>query len=243
MALLLPVAAVAEIELRSGETQNTLVELYTSEGCSSCPPADRWYSSLREHPQLWHRIVPVAYHVDYWNYLGWRDPFSQSKFSHRQRRHVREGNITHVYTPGVLALGKEWRNWRYGWRYGETPPLSERRTGVLQLNVTAGEFEASFAPQNPSTLPASTLPASTLTIALLGTGLSTAVRSGENRGKTLRHDFVVLASRSYHSSDLHWQGELPNSTAAHQPQQTAWAAWVSREGSLKPIQAVGGWRQ
>ena len=57
----------------SGEARTMLVELFTSEGCSSCPPADAWISQLKESPDLWKKIVPVAFHVDYWNNLGWRD--------------------------------------------------------------------------------------------------------------------------------------------------------------------------
>jgi len=60
----------------SGDTQNSLIELFTSEGCSSCPPADAWISQLKESPDLWKKIVPVAFHVDYWNNLGWRDRFA-----------------------------------------------------------------------------------------------------------------------------------------------------------------------
>ena len=57
----------------SGVTRTTLLELFTSEGCSSCPPAEKWLSQLKSNPDLWKKIVPIAFHVDYWDHLGWRD--------------------------------------------------------------------------------------------------------------------------------------------------------------------------
>jgi hypothetical protein len=71
LLLLLALPIQAQQILRSPSQQATFVELYTSEGCSSCPPANRWYSSLLLHPGLWQQVISVAFHVDYWNYLGW----------------------------------------------------------------------------------------------------------------------------------------------------------------------------
>ena len=65
-----------EASFRSGPQPVWLLELFTSEGCSSCPPAEKWLGALREDPRLWHEFVPVAWHVDYWDRLGWRDRFS-----------------------------------------------------------------------------------------------------------------------------------------------------------------------
>src|SRR5947207_2933082 len=69
----------------SGETAATLVELFTSEGCSSCPPADAWMSRLKRNPDLWKAIVPAVFHVDYWDRLGWPDRFARPEFTRRQR--------------------------------------------------------------------------------------------------------------------------------------------------------------
>src|SRR4029077_9083235 len=60
----------------SGDTQSSLIELFTSEGCSSCPPAEKWLSALKSSSDLWKKAVPVAFHVDYWDHLGWRDRFA-----------------------------------------------------------------------------------------------------------------------------------------------------------------------
>src|SRR5271156_4139860 len=96
-------------EFRSGETQNHLLELFSSEGCSSCPPADAWLASLRGSSDLWKKFVPVEFHVDYWNRLGWTDRLSKSVFTERQQSYAREWANSNVYTPGFVLDGLEWR--------------------------------------------------------------------------------------------------------------------------------------
>ena len=98
----------------SGEQQTRLVELYTSEGCSSCPPADRWLTRFKTRPDLWTVYVPVAFHVDYWNYLGWADRFSRKAHTRRQARYKRQGGVNSVYTPGFVINGYEWRGFFSG---------------------------------------------------------------------------------------------------------------------------------
>ncbi|MCA1925053.1 MAG: DUF1223 domain-containing protein [Thiobacillus sp.] len=103
-----PAAHAAVCTSSSGDTQARLIELYTSEGCSSCPPADHWLSALPVSPD----IVPLAYHVDYWDRLGWRDPYGQATFSQRQR--TRNRGTGWVYTPQVMVDGDDWRYWHRG---------------------------------------------------------------------------------------------------------------------------------
>ena len=81
----------------SGETPSVLIELYTSEGCSSCPAADHWLSQLRDDPRLWQTIVPIALHVDYWDSLGWRDPFATTAHTARQRTYAGRSYKAGVY--------------------------------------------------------------------------------------------------------------------------------------------------
>jgi hypothetical protein len=76
--------AAASRHLESGTTQTALLELYSSEGCSSCPPAEAWMASLRDAPGLWRDFVPVVFHVAYWDRLGWRDRFASEQFTQRQ---------------------------------------------------------------------------------------------------------------------------------------------------------------
>ena len=85
----------------------TVVELYTSEGCSSCPPADRWLSTLKNRPD----VVALAFHVNYWDQLGWPDRFASAAFTERQRQLMAPSGSRYVYTPQVIANGQDWRGW------------------------------------------------------------------------------------------------------------------------------------
>jgi hypothetical protein len=109
LALALTAAIAQPLVIQSPEGRVSLLELYTSEGCSSCPPADRWLSTLRDDPRLWRLVVPVAFHVDYWDYLGWRDRFADPAHAERQRTLAGQGLLSTVYTPGLVLDGKEWR--------------------------------------------------------------------------------------------------------------------------------------
>lgn len=220
-------------QFESGPEPVPLLELYTSEGCSSCPPADRWFTSLVEQKDLWSRYVPIALHVDYWNYLGWPDRFALAAHSERQRLYRRQGYTKGVYTPGVVLGGQEWRSWRRGTRPG---PISMDKVGSLKLETASDTFTASFAPH-----PDEKLKSAKLTVALLGMGIESEVRAGENRGRALRHDFVVLAQKTFRGDELEWQGKLPSTPLAREASRLAVAAWVSVASDLKPLQAVGGW--
>ncbi|MDX1594136.1 MAG: DUF1223 domain-containing protein [Gammaproteobacteria bacterium] len=236
LLLLVPLARAAPLELASPATRATLVELYTSEGCSSCPPADRWFSRLRDDPRLWREIVPVAFHVDYWNHLGWTDRFASATHSRRQRSYVDAGQVSTVYTPGFVVAGQEWRGWFQG-REPEFEP--DREAGVLTLRIADGVVDARFVPRGA----AAGAGRLELHVALLGFGLETAVQSGENAGRSLRHDFVVLdharvpleAREQGHSARFDWSPRVAPGG------RRAVAAWVSPRDAPVPLQAVGGW--
>src|SRR5258706_3420766 len=85
LAIATPGAGAAQCAAESGPHRVALLELYTSEGCDSCPPADRWVSSLAARGLEPGRVVTLGFHVDYWNYLGWKDPFANAEFNARQR--------------------------------------------------------------------------------------------------------------------------------------------------------------
>ena len=110
-ALPITMSVAAETRFESGPQQTALVELYTSEGCSSCPPAEAWMSRLQGDPGLWKKFVPIAFHVDYWDRLGWRDRFSSRQWTERQSRYAALWQSESVYTPAVVLSGKELRNW------------------------------------------------------------------------------------------------------------------------------------
>jgi hypothetical protein len=95
----------------SGPHTTALVELYTSEGCDSCPAADHWLSSLFARGFMPDQVVPLALHVAYWDYMGWKDPFAKGEFSARQRRLAQMRRPVIVYTPQVLLQGQDFRRW------------------------------------------------------------------------------------------------------------------------------------
>lgn len=236
-ALLFPVSVSANtdtaIEFNSGIRQVQLVELYTSEGCSSCPPADRWLSALKTSPSVWKSFVPVAFHVDYWNYIGWPDRFAKQEYTQRQRRYAAEFGERTIYTPGVRQAGLEWRGWRR-----EPITKATNKVGDLSVRINQnGEASARFTPiTNNTTQPYQ------LTLAVLGMSLETEVKRGENSGKKLKHDYVVLETTTLagkQSDDaIVWQSRLPK--PENSAPNYALAAWVTSGQSQIPIQVTGG---
>lgn len=230
-------ALPAEQLIQGGPQRVQLVELYTSEGCSSCPPADRWMSELLGQETLWSAFVPVAFHVDYWNDLGWPDRFSSPWYSRRQRDYARRGGLRTVYTPGFVLNGREWRGF---FRGQELPRPAREQAGLLSLHVDA-DRQLRIRYEAAAPLPDSLR----LNLVLLGFALSSEVDAGENRGRTLKHNFAVLA---WQEEDLHGQAGLYTGAAQlpHSPHaagRTALAAWLSHPGHPAPIQAAGGMLQ
>src|SRR3954471_4399456 len=110
--VILPLSSSAEeIVFESKPAQTHLIELYTSEGCSSCPPAEAWLSKLKSDPGLWKDFVPLAFHVDYWDRLGWRDRFSSRQWTERQSNYASLLRQSSVYTPEFIRNGAEWSDW------------------------------------------------------------------------------------------------------------------------------------
>lgn len=216
-----------EVSFSSKEQQTGVLELFTSQGCSSCPPAERWLNSLKNQPQLWSEIVPIAFHVDYWDKLGWPDIYANKAYSARQYRYRQQNNIRSVYTPGLVYNGKEWR----GWSRGNKFPVGARDAGVLSFNANRKNISVSY------TRPAANV---VLNVALLGFGIDSEIARGENSGKTLRQEFVALSHRQYASSNGSWTIPLPRERATD-ASEYAIAIWVSRTPSIAPVQATGYW--
>ncbi|MFK7975428.1 MAG: DUF1223 domain-containing protein [Halioglobus sp.] len=218
------------VHLESGPEQVTLLELYTSEGCSSCPPADAWLGKLEAHPDLWERFVPVAFHVDYWNYLGWEDEWSSAEHSKRQRKYKAEGGLASVYTPGFVANGEEWRGW---FKRKRLPESNISDAGTLKVSINDGAIVAAYNNQRYEGKKLQ------LNIALLGFDIETSVAAGENRGRKLQHQFVVMGHEEALSKSGEWKLQL--SGIQNSVKRNALAVWVTRPGKQKPLQSVGGW--
>lgn len=178
-----------------------LLELYTSEGCSSCPPADRWLSALVSKPRD-GRIVALALHVDYWDYLGWRDRFASPAFTQRQNTLARLGHAQFAYTPEVFLGMREFRGWS---------DSSDLESAVRAINKLPAQADIALSLQAGAGArervvhavfrlrPGTAAPQAQGFIAIYEDMLGSAVERGENRGATLRHDRVVRQ----------WLGPLP----------------------------------
>jgi|SRR5438105_929 len=223
------------LDARGGELTFTskisgthLLELFTSEGCSSCPPAEAWVGKLKNDDHLWQDFVPVAFHVDYWDRLGWKDRFAQPEWTRRQRAYANQWASSSVYTPGFVLDGREWQDWSRKLSF----PTREN-AGLLRATANGDVVALTFQP-------AGKFNGGSAHVAWLGFDLSTHVGAGENAGRSLRHDFVVLrhaAAPLVRDADGSWKTELRPS--AGNDQAGAIACWIETDGV--PIQATGGW--
>jgi hypothetical protein len=100
--------------LQSTTRRVPVLELFTSEGCNSCPPAERFFSGLAQRSGLWTDFIPVGWHVDYFDSKQWTDPWSEFDFSQRQRVYYMQSGVSWVYTPGFVLNGKEWTGFQQG---------------------------------------------------------------------------------------------------------------------------------
>ena len=226
-------ATAAEWSCRSGSGQATLLELYTSQGCSSCPPADRWLSEIRNRDDLWTGVVPVAWHVTYWDYIGWRDPFAKPENDRRQRATARAAR-SQVYTPGLFANREEYRQWRRLPPGGSTD--SPLEVGVLSARGKGREITVQFTPD-----PGIVLENPRVELTYLRSGQHTLVDAGENTGRRLRNDFVAgkLVSAPLTPGDSGWSARL---RLAPEAASEAVALWVL-DANDNVLQATGTWVQ
>ena len=215
--------------LTSGDKPPQLIELFTSEGCSSCPPADFWLSNLKNNDGLWTDYVPLAFHVDYWDWLGWKDRFASADNTDRQRKYAVHRQVSSVYTPGFVVAGEEWRGF---FSRQNLPENSEQPSEKLSLTINNEEFDLNYE-GNPSAT-------GVAHIAILGMGLETAVQRGENAGRTLEHNFVVLDWQTLPAGKNSWSGNIKRDWDL-ETDQYAIAAWVEHPGKAEPLQIVAGY--
>lgn len=173
----------------SGAASATIVELYTSEGCNSCPPADKWFSTLDFSRD---GVVPLAFHVDYWDYIGWKDRFAQPANAQRQRDAVtRQGSRT-TYTPQVMLDGRDLRVWSHQVQFQSRLREVSSRTprANLGLDARSSNNVVEVALLATVALPRDRADAGVF-IAITENNLTSRVAAGENKGVLLKHDYVV----------------------------------------------------
>lgn len=183
----------AQCQAVSGAGRVALLELYTSEGCDSCPPTDRWVSGLPGRGLAHDRVVVLAFHVDYWNTLGWADPYAKAEYSSRQRAVSQRRKARVVYTPQLLLNGDDYRR---GYLQDDFPG----RVNAVNRDAAKARISLKLATEAANTLSVHGTAAvpdagerrgAQIHLALYENNLSSQVTTGENRGKQLRHDFVV----------------------------------------------------
>lgn len=212
-------AAAETCTSAAGGPPPLVVELYTSEGCSSCPPADRWLSTLSGRAA----VLPLSFHVTYWNRLGWPDPFASPEATQRQRDWAVAMGASNVYTPQVVAGGRDWRRWP---ELPAPPPaapmaLSLRRDGArvtAEVGAAPGRWQGYWA--------------------VLEDGHRSRVTAGENSGETLAHDHVVRHYRplpAWTGAAQRFELALP-AGAPGRPQRVAFV--VEDAATRRPVQAL-----
>ena len=228
LALIMSLSSVltlraADFEVETGPQRVHLIELFTSQGCSSCPPAEVWLSKLKSEPGLWKNFVPLAFHVDYWDRLGWRDPFASKEWTARQYQYSESWKSESVYTPGFVLNGREWLD-------RNVPAASNEKPGVLKLSVTNGKLTAEFTSSEHPTKGLD------LHVAALAFDVTTKIGAGENTGRNLKQDFVVLSltNEKMNAGKAEFSFNLDSRAGAI-------AAWITSSNQIEPIQTVGGW--
>ena len=168
---------------KSARAVAPVVELYTSEGCNSCPPADKWLSKLKTDPN----VVALAFHVDYWDRLGWKDRFASATFTDRQAAQQASNGARFSYTPQVVVDGQDRKDWG-----SLATPIATRPAAPVDVvlardgdRVTATVAASAHSPKRLAAY-----------WAVTEQGHVTAVKAGENQGVTLHHDFVVRDYRT-----------------------------------------------
>lgn len=165
----------------SGTKKAHLIELFTSESCSSCPPAEKWLNKLKSHPGLFKTIVPVEFHVNYWNHLHWKDPFSKQKYTDRQRAYASLHGTKTIFTPQILLNGKT--NLR---SHSPYPKANNNKAPNLKISYYPEVFKLKLKIESNKTSEF------ICEAAFLGGNFSNKIPVGENSGKTLSHEFVAL---------------------------------------------------
>ncbi|WP_375447986.1 DUF1223 domain-containing protein [uncultured Fibrella sp.] len=192
--LIISAAAAFTLSATNVPTANhpvAVIELFTSQGCSSCPPADRLLMETADKAATARQpVYALSFHVDYWDRLGWRDPFSDARFTARQRQYARQLGLETVYTPQAVLNGKQ--EFVGSNRARLTSLLADalNQPVPVMIQVKATQKGQSVV---VDTKLAGTLAGAVLNVALVSNTVSTVVSRGENAGKTLTHNNVVRA--------------------------------------------------
>ena len=215
----------ATCNARAGSSVAPVVELYTSEGCNSCPPADRWLSRVKADSS----VVALAFHVDYWDRLGWKDRFASPAYTQRQGQEQARNGARFSYTPQVVVDGADRKDWS-----GIDTGLAAKARAVAKVELSlVREGERFIALVQPAAGAPARLAAYW---AVTEQGHVTAVKAGENEGVTLKHDFVV---REY-KPVAPWSAQTGNPVALQFSPSATRSPDHPRQVNLVVLDAVSG---
>lgn len=168
----------------SKENKVNIIELYTSEGCSSCPRADEWLSKLKANEKVFTEFIPMAFHITYWDFIGWKDSFADKMYDSRQRYYANKvWKNNSVYTPQFIINSKEYKRW---FKTKSFPIFKKEYGGKLKVNYDKNILKINY--QNKKIKDKKIY----LNMAILGFDYKINIKKGENKYKTLEHDFVVI---------------------------------------------------
>lgn len=230
----------AACNAKSGPRAVPLIELYTSEGCSSCPPADRWLSATFAKDNAGAVGIPLAFHVDYWDRLGWKDRFATASYTERQYDGMRANRARFVYTPQVLVQGRDFPEW-HDRRATSALAAAGAKPARAEIMLEALPQSGSIAVQATARVPSpADRKGAVLYVALADDGLASDVKAGENAGARLVHDHVVRLLRAGPMPDAN--GEMKWSITLPLPSETGSAstivAFVQNAGAGDVLQAL-----
>jgi hypothetical protein len=227
---------------KSGAQTVALVELYTSEGCDSCPPADRWLATtFGEGSEA--RAAALAFHVDYWDRLGWKDRFASTDYTARQYDVVRTGASRFAYTPQVLVQGRDVPDW--GGRSADSGAMraitaANATRARADIALEARMEERAIVVKATARVRAEDRAGGRLFVALTQDGLVSDVNAGENAGVRLTHDNVVRTLRTGSTVDgegaLRFDGSLALPTEG--PARYSLVAFVQKPATGEVLQSL-----
>jgi hypothetical protein len=232
--LAMPAFAGEKLTVVSSQQQTAVVELYTSEGCSSCPPADQWFEALIQVPRDELDVLALAFHVDYWDYLGWKDRFGNPRHTSRQRQLGVNNNQRSIYTPEFFVDGAEARGTR---KVIEKIRNSNNRLAQIQLKLSVSKADDTLQLELQTTSPEALSNPLHSRFIVYESQLASDVKRGENSGKLLQHQQVVrhlssareLEDSSFYSVKIDPEWRLENIGVA---------ALVTTAGNATYLQAI-----
>lgn len=209
--------------VKSPQNRVALLELYTSEGCSSCPPADRFLSELTSAGISSKQLIPMAFHVTYWDYIGWKDRFASEQYDNRQRDLAHKHNSKSIYTPQFVLVGEDYR--KYKTFSSDINKLVSQKAKVdLELEVKRVDEEVQL--KLKSDITDSDVKEVGFYFVIVENNLSSDVSDGENEGEVLHHNYVVRKL-----SDAYYQSK-PNNQLVKEHTIKLDAQWKKRDLSI-----------